>query len=571
MLISEKVEVAINSTNIKEYSKLIDGIKMKDIITLNPCQLMKGSHVVILTSCDICKKEKNMEYRTYYKITSGCTEKYYCQKCSKVKWEKTNLERYGSIYPQQNELIKQKLVDTNLDRYGVEHSSQLQEYKDKQEKTNIEKYGFKSVLQNKEYFDKGKITMIEKYGVEYPIQNNDIKERIKRTNFEKTGFDNAWKNKEKIKKTNLEKYGFENPMKNKGVVEKNINTRRLNFLKKYENYNILEYDISKRILKMECDKNHIYEMSYDTFKNRVKLKTKLCTVCYPISSYSNSGYEIQLQDFIKENYKDEILLNNRKIIGKEIDVYLPDLKLSFEFNGLFWHSEFNNPNNYHIDKTELAEKNGIKLIHIYEDDWLYKQNIIKSRILNLLSKSNKIFARKCEIKEIDDNKLIREFLDTNHLQGFVGSKVKIGLFYEKELVSLMTFGNLRNSMGQKSSEGTYEMLRFCNKLNTSVVGGASRLFKYFIEHYSPNDVISYADRSWSSGELYERLGFKLVHKTQPNYYYVIGDKRFYRFGFRKDKLIKEGFDPNKTEHEIMLERKIFRIYDSGSLKYVYKN
>ena len=125
-------------------------------------------------------------------------------------------------------------------------------------------------------------------------------------------------------------------------------------------------------------------------------------------------------------------------------------------------------------------------------------------------------------------------------------------------------------MGQISIEGFFEMLRFCNKLNTNVVGGASRLFKHFIKNHNPVEIISYADRSWSTGDLYERLGFKLVHKTQPNYYYVVNGIRKHRFNFRKDQLIKNGADHNKTEHEIMLEKKIYRIYDSGNLKYVFK-
>jgi len=139
------------------------------------------------------------------------------------------------------------------------------------------------------------------------------------------------------------------------------------------------------------------------------------------------------------------------------------------------------------------------------------------------------------------------------------------------LVSLMTFGSKRKFMKQSNSDGVYEMLRFCSKLNTSVIGGSEKVFKYFIENYKHKEVISYADRSWSQGELYKQLGFKLIHKTQPNYYYIIDKKRYHRFNFRKDKLVSEGFDPNKTEHEIMLERKIYRIYDSGSLKFIWKN
>jgi len=194
-------------------------------------------------------------------------------------------------------------------------------------------------------------------------------------------------------------------------------------------------------------------------------------------------------------------------------------------------------------------------------------------ILNKLNKtSDKIFARKTEIIEIFDNKLIRKFLDENHIQGFIGSKVKLGLFYDNKLVSLMTFGNRRVAMGKKSTkEGEYELLRFCNKLNTNVIGGASKLFKYFVNNYKPVEITTYADRSFSQGKLYETLGFKSQGKTEPNYYYIIDGIRHHRFNFRKNLLIKQGFDPNKTEHEIMIDRKIYRIYDSGNLKFLIKN
>ena len=184
---------------------------------------------------------------------------------------------------------------------------------------------------------------------------------------------------------------------------------------------------------------------------------------------------------------------------------------------------------------------------------------------------NKIYARKCIIKEIKDNKLVREFLEKNHLQGFVGCQIKLGLFYNDELVSLMTFGKQRKSMGTKSKENVYEMLRFCNKLNTSVIGGADKLFKYFIDNFHPVEIISYADRSWSQGDLYYKLRFHLMHKTAPNYYYIVNGIRKHRFNYRKDKLVHDGYDKNLSEHEIMLNRKIYRIYDSGSLKFTWKN
>ena len=113
------------------------------------------------------------------------------------------------------------------------------------------------------------------------------------------------------------------------------------------------------------------------------------------------------------------------------------------------------------------------------------------------------------------------------------------------------------------------MLRFCNKLNTNIIGGASKLFKHFVENYKSKEITTYADRSISQGRLYETLGFKFIKKTEPNYYYIIDGIRHHRFNFRKDVLVKQGYDPNKTEHEIMLERNIYRIYDSGNLKFKY--
>jgi len=321
------------------------------------------------------------------------------------------------------------------------------------------------------------------------------------------------------------------------------------------------------IICKDCDK--IFKISKTLFNHKLLENIKLCPFCNPPTISNN---EIKIFNFITNIYNDQIITNSKKIIPPlELDIFLPELKLAFEYNGLYWHNELNKENNYHLNKTELCEEQEIQLIHIYEDDWIYKQDIVKSMILNKLEKTeNKIFARKCEIKEISNNKLIKSFLDENHIQGFVGSKIKIGLFYNKELVSLITFGNRRVAMGKKTTnDGEYELLRFCNKLNTNVVGGASRLFKYFIKNYKPTEITTYADRSFSQGKLYETLGFKFIEKTKPNYYYVIGRKKYHRFNFRKNILIKEGFDPNKTEHEIMLERKIYRIYNSGNLKYIF--
>jgi len=135
----------------------------------------------------------------------------------------------------------------------------------------------------------------------------------------------------------------------------------------------------------------------------------------------------------------------------------------------------------------------------------------------------------------------------------------------------MTFGGLRKSLGSNKKEGYFELLRFCNKKNTTVIGGASKLFKHFLRNFEVKKVISYADRRWSMGNLYEKLGFSLTSKTKPNYFYTKGHYRENRFKYRKSEIIVNEEDKAKTEKEIMKERGYNRVYDSGALKYSYDN
>jgi len=397
---------------------------------------------------------------------------------------------------------------------------------------------------------------MENYGVENPSYSNELKEKRKTTILERYGVENYFQTEKVIK----------------NIKENNRKRTKKYLLSNYSYLNFLNIDFDNKEYTILCDKGHDYIINSSLFSNRVKCKTELCTICNPINQHT-SGLEIQLLSFIEENYTGVIETSDRDVIKPlELDIYLPNLKLAFEFNGLYWHNELNKDNNYHLNKTDNCFKKGVQLTHIWEDDWLYKQDIVKSIILNKIGKTpNRIYARKCEIKVIEDNKLIRKFLDDNHLQGFVGSSIKLGLYYENELVSLMTFGKKRKSQNSSSVEGEFELIRFCNKLNTNVIGGASKLFKHFTKNYFFKKIISYADRSHSNGKLYENLGFELSHISKPNYYYVVDGVRKYRFGYRKDVLVKEGFDLDKSEHQIMIERGIYRIYNSGNYKYIFKN
>jgi hypothetical protein len=313
-----------------------------------------------------------------------------------------------------------------------------------------------------------------------------------------------------------------------------------------------------------CNKcQHINDESWQfVIVCRINKDKTPCVKCIQKEN-KTSFMEKELCEFIK-SLDAELIENNRTIIAPyELDIFLPKRKIAFEFNGLYFHSEINKPLDYHIKKTEMCEMNNIQLVHIFEDDWLYRNKIVKSRIASLLGFSTPIYARKCIIGNVN-NKDASLFLEENHIQGVCPSKHRLGLYYQGELVSLMTLGKSR------FENDKYELLRFCNKINLRVIGGASKLFKYFIDNNDIQEIISYADRCWSLGNLYTQLKFDFVGKTLPNYAYVVGNQRESRIKHQKHKLVELGYDKEKTEHEIMLSRELYRIYDSGNLKFSYK-
>jgi hypothetical protein len=328
---------------------------------------------------------------------------------------------------------------------------------------------------------------------------------------------------------------------------------------KYD-YSLVNYEKINNKVKIICPIHGVFEQRCDSHKQG--------NGCQKCSNNGTSESEKEINFFINQYGLSTVLKDRTILNGKELDIFIPSHNIAIEFDGLYWHSELYKPSNYHLNKTIECEEQGIQLIHIFEDEWLFKQDIVKSRLMNILGLTpNKIYGRKTEIKEVSP-KETRLFLESNHIQGFCNSLIKLGLYHNNELVSVMTFGGLRKIMGTKSKEGSYELLRFCNKLNTTVIGGADKLLKYFIKNHQPKEIISYADRRWSQGNLYEKLGFTHVNNSIQNYFYIINKNREYRFKYRKDILIKQGFDSNSTERQIMLDRGIYRIYDCGNKKYL---
>jgi hypothetical protein len=427
----------------------------------------------------------------------------------------------------------------------------------------LDRYEVEHGLQSKEIHNKT---------VDSLIKNNDwgvIVDKTKNTKLDRYG-DKNYCNKEKVKETMLQRYGEENPSTVKEFLNKRNETKLINSIKKYKHgdkiiinsFNDVECDITCKV----CNTNTIinrHNLVMRGNSNRI-----ICLNCNPYNSHKSS-YESELFEFLNQNGIN-CDIGDRKILnGLELDIFIPSHNLAIEFNGLYWHNEIYCDKYYHLNKTKLCQKQGITLLHIFEDEWIFGKEKILSIIKNKLKlKQDVIYARNCIIKT-PSIKEEKEFLNKNHIQGYTPSGIKLGLYHNDNLVSLMTFGGLRKVLGFKNKKDCYEMLRFCNKLNTNVVGGASKLFKFFIKNNNVGEVLSYSDNRYFNGNLYEKLGFKFVGETKPNYFYTKGFKREHRFKYRKDVLVKQGYNPNKTEHQIMLERKIYRIYDCGNKKWIF--
>lgn len=264
--------------------------------------------------------------------------------------------------------------------------------------------------------------------------------------------------------------------------------------------------------------------------------------------------------------KENVISRNRDILdGKELDIYIPKLCVAIEYNGIRWHSEeFNKDKNYHLHKLLECNNEGIKLIQIFEDEWLEHKELVLKKIKHILgfNDGEKIYARKCIIKEIDRNAAY-DFLNKNHIQGSVGSSVFFGAYHTDRLIGVMSF--------KEETSGNWNLTRFATDNNTRCIGVASRLFKAFLRAYSPKYVKSFADRRWTLSEtknVYIELGFKLAEELKPDYRYVNGKRREHKFGYRKDKLHRKyGVPLEWTEKQMTEYLGFYRIYDCGLLKY----
>lgn len=497
---------------------------------------------------------------------------------------RTNQERYGiTTNISQSSEVQQRIRENSQKRYGVDHYSNAPEIREKMMQGMIDKYGVAIPQQNDEIREKTSQTVQERYGADNLMRSSIIQDRIREKNQELYGVDYSIQRedvREKIKETCKEKYGSYgypgNAFLNK-MQDPVFRTRYESFISNPGNF--IEYNFPEGVNLTQLGR--YLNLDFTTVYIHLEKNN-----CLDLLVRNYSGMEMEVVRFIKSIIPDIIIeQNNRNIISpKEIDIYLPEYKIGIECNPTYTHNSTVPPyscddtlsRKYHKDKSNLAENSGIFLFHIFGYEWTNHREVIESMICNLLGKNtNKIYARKTKVIEISDT-VCGKFLNENHRQGRTSASIRLGLYYEGNLVSVMTFNKLRNTMGQGKDvdNDTWELSRFCNLLNTSVVGGASKLLKYFIDNFIPTKIISFSDIAHTRGTLYSNLGFHEVAETDYGYVWVnsITDQYFHRVACQKKNLRKLFDEPdldieNKTEVQIMSEHGYVMVCDSGVKKW----
>jgi very-short-patch-repair endonuclease len=373
---------------------------------------------------------------------------------------------------------------------------------------------------------KRKATMIQKYGVEYNSQRNNVKLLLGQH-----CSDDTWK--QKARERGLEQFDY-------------IDRDTFTIDKLAEMNQTMSCPAIANIVG--CSPSYVHQTL-----------TKAGIAVRQVASSKEENTICQFLDSIGIEYR----RHDRSIINpKEVDIFIPEYSLAIEVNGLYWHSELNGiDSKYHLWKTDTCKQTGVRLLHFWDFEVNNKLAIVKSMISSILGGNSKLYARNCKVIEVE-REAEKKFISDNHLYGYTPSSICIGLEFANELVMVMSFRKPRFS-----KIADYEILRLCSKNGVSVVGGASRLFSR-----RPSDsIVTYADRRFSDGKVYEKLGMNLVSINKPAYHYTKDyTTLMHRMKFQKHKLpaILESFDCDRTEWQNMQANGFDRVWDCGTLSFL---
>lgn len=307
----------------------------------------------------------------------------------------------------------------------------------------------------------------------------------------------------------------------------------------------------------ECRSGHEWVSTvYDRVRGRG------CPKCALVRSVSSPEREVaSLLDSWGVGY----VSSDRSVLaGREVDLYVPSAGVAIEFNGLYWHGDRFKSRSYHRDKSVAAEEAGAQLIHVWEDDWRDRREIVERMLARKLGVSSE---KRVDARSLNKVKLTtppaRVFLNENHIQGFSGGAEYYGLSDETGVRAVLVM--------KRRSNGGWELVRFAT--SAIVRGGHSRLFKWFQDdHPEARKVVTFADRGVSDGGLYETCGFVHDGELRPDYMYVVGGSRVHKFNYRLKRFREDPdleYREGLTESQLAELNDLPRIYDAGKIRYVW--
>lgn len=430
---------------------------------------------------------------------------------------------------------------------SIEKTSELMNLKYRTVQRAIKEYNFnkdRNIIQKQR-----ENSLKDKYGVENVYQLDKSKEKSKETKLNRYGSE-TYNNSKQQKQTMIDKYGVSCGYRLPEVQEK--------IVEKYGGIGVGSKEISNKQRKSMIEKYGVpyYYLTKEAQEKNTFTISKINKEIAKILADNNIQTEFE---FTLDKYSYDIHILNTNILLEINPTYTHNSTIGAKFSKF---SKAPLAKNYHIEKTKLALDNQYRCMHIWDWDDIDK-------IINTLKPKTKIYARKCTIREvsIEDTS---EFLNKYHLQdNCKGQNIRLGLYYNDELVQLMTFGKPRYNKNYE-----YELLRLCTKFEYMILGGSEKLFNYFIETYSPKSIVSYCDNSKFTGDVYEKLNFKLKDYGNPSKHWFNGEKHITDNLLRQrgfDQLFKTNYGKGTSNEELMKDIGFVEIYDCGQSTYIWNN
>lgn len=316
--------------------------------------------------------------------------------------------------------------------------------------------------------------------------------------------------------------------------------------------NLNYYLKTKEYITYKCPKGHIGRILLNSWRSGYR-----CRQC----GNNLSKREDDVYKFISRYVPDAVQgYRPEWMEGQELDIYIPSKRIAIEYCGIYWHSSQFKNSWYHYDKFKKCEKQDVQLITIFSDELEDHQCLVENMILYKVGVENeriKLRASKCSVQEITTDQA-KCFLNEFHLDGYTAASIKLGLFHNNTLVSVIT---LRNPINKNKYSGAIEVARFASDFKYTVYGGLSKLVDYITNTLNIKQLISYSNNRWGNGLAYEKSGFKLIGETHPGYSYTDGKDREGRLAHKKN---ADLLDIGQTETEQAVAKGLFKIYDCGN-------